>query len=79
LDNVRRWAGKQLPSEDILDKFKSMYLKPEPYGVILVLFPWNHPFQTIFLPLIGAIAAGKFSIWLLDIGCWKRNKATQSK
>ena len=60
LDNLKKWAGKQLPPEDILNKFKSMYVKPEPYGVVLVFFPWNYPFQTIFLPLIGAIAAGNF-------------------
>lgn len=30
----------------------------EPYGVVLVIAPWNFPFQLAMLPLIGAIAAG---------------------
>lgn len=30
----------------------------EPYGVVLIIAPWNYPFQLSFSPLIGAIAAG---------------------
>ena len=34
------------------------YIIPEPYGVMLHISPWNYPFQLVFTPLIGAIAAG---------------------
>ena len=30
----------------------------EPYGVVLILSPWNYPFQLAIAPLVGAIAAG---------------------
>ncbi|XP_010073516.1 PREDICTED: aldehyde dehydrogenase family 3 member B1-like, partial [Pterocles gutturalis] len=30
----------------------------EPYGVVLVLAPWNYPIHLLLVPLIGAIAAG---------------------
>lgn len=30
----------------------------EPYGVVLIMSPWNYPFQLTIAPLIGAIAAG---------------------
>lgn len=30
----------------------------EPYGVVLVMAPWNYPFMLCIEPLIGAIAAG---------------------
>lgn len=30
----------------------------EPYGTVLIITPWNYPFQLVFSPLIGAIAAG---------------------
>ena len=30
----------------------------EPFGLVLVMAPWNYPFQLAFVPLIGAIAAG---------------------
>ena len=31
---------------------------PEPYGVTLIMSPWNYPFMLCMEPLIGAIAAG---------------------
>lgn len=30
----------------------------QPYGVVLIMSPWNYPFQLSMIPLIGAIAAG---------------------
>jgi aldehyde dehydrogenase (NAD+) len=38
------------------------FTQPEPYGVALILGPWNYPFQLLFSPLVGAIAAGNCSI-----------------
>lgn len=34
------------------------YTIMEPYGVVLVLSPWNYPFLLSMAPLVGAIAAG---------------------
>lgn len=34
----------------------------EPYGVVLVMSPWNYPFMLCMEPLIGAIAAGNCCI-----------------
>ena len=31
---------------------------PEAYGVVLVIAPWNYPFQLALAPLVGAVAAG---------------------
>lgn len=31
---------------------------PEPYGLVLVMAPWNYPFQLSMEPVIGALAAG---------------------
>jgi aldehyde dehydrogenase (NAD+) len=31
---------------------------PEPYGVVLIIGPWNYPFQLLFSPLVAALAAG---------------------
>lgn len=38
------------------------YIIPEPYGVTLIIAPWNYPFQLAISPLIGAIAAGNTAI-----------------
>ena len=34
------------------------YVYREPLGVTLIIGPWNYPFQTLVLPMIGALAAG---------------------
>ena len=34
----------------------------EPFGVALIIGPWNYPFQLLLAPLIGAIAAGNCAI-----------------
>ncbi len=31
---------------------------PEPYGIVLIIAPWNYPFLLLMDPLIGAISAG---------------------
>lgn len=38
------------------------YVISEPYGVALIISPWNYPFQLTLVPLIGAIAAGNCAI-----------------
>lgn len=34
------------------------YIHPEPYGVVLIVSPWNYPIQLCLSPVVGAIAAG---------------------
>jgi aldehyde dehydrogenase (NAD+) len=34
------------------------FIYAEPYGVVLIISPWNYPFQLCMSPFIGAIAAG---------------------
>lgn len=38
------------------------YVKAEPYGVVLIMSPWNYPFMLCIEPLIGALAAGNCCI-----------------
>ncbi len=40
---------------------KSFVLR-EPYGVVLIMSPWNYPFMLCMEPLVGAIAAGNCCI-----------------
>lgn len=35
---------------------------PEPFGTVLIMSPWNYPFQLAIVPLIGAIAAGNTAV-----------------
>src|SRR5699024_2166482 len=34
------------------------FVLSEPYGVVLIMSPWNYPFMLTMEPLVGAIAAG---------------------
>ena len=38
------------------------FIRPEPYGVALIIGPWNYPFQLVLLPLLGALAAGNCAV-----------------
>ncbi|XP_069660393.1 aldehyde dehydrogenase family 3 member B1-like isoform X4 [Haliaeetus albicilla] len=36
----------------------SAFIRKDPYGVVLIIGPWNYPINLLLVPLIGAIAAG---------------------
>lgn len=38
------------------------FLSPEPYGVALIMSPWNYPVQLCFTPLVGAISGGNCAL-----------------
>lgn len=59
---LARWMKpKRVPTP--LTHFGSKsYVYPEPYGVSLIIAPWNYPFQLAISPLIGAIAAGNCAV-----------------
>ena len=60
LDNLDELTAPKRQPKDLLNKFNSVYVKPEPYGVVLLISAWNLPFKLTLNPLIGAIAAGKW-------------------
>lgn len=37
-------------------------IEPTPYGVSLIISPWNYPVQLALLPLVGAISAGNCAV-----------------
>jgi aldehyde dehydrogenase (NAD+) len=56
--NLRAWAKpERVPTPMFAQPGKS-YIVREPLGVVLVIGPWNYPFQLIMGPLVGALAAG---------------------
>ncbi|PQP81830.1 aldehyde dehydrogenase family protein [Paenibacillus sp. PCH8] len=62
LEHLQEWASpRQVPTSTAMpDGVSTIY--PEPYGVVLIIAPWNYPFQLAFGPLIGAIAAGNCAV-----------------
>jgi aldehyde dehydrogenase (NAD+) len=59
---LRKWAGKRRVWTPIVHFITHSYVIPEPLGQVLILSPWNFPFQLSFMPLIGALAAGNCAI-----------------
>jgi aldehyde dehydrogenase (NAD+) len=55
---LRRWSRPRRVYTPIVHFLSHSFVAPQPYGQILVLSPWNFPFQLAFMPLVGAIAAG---------------------
>lgn len=58
LSNLELWMEPESVSTNLLNMPSSSRVLREPLGVVLVIGPWNYPFQLLFTPLLGAIAAG---------------------
>jgi aldehyde dehydrogenase (NAD+) len=60
--NIRDWAAREKVVTALFMMPSKSYIYKEPYGVSLIISPWNYPFQLLMMPLIGAIAAGNTAI-----------------
>ncbi|MBP0000122.1 MAG: aldehyde dehydrogenase [Cyanobacteria bacterium SID2] len=62
IKHLKSWVKpKRVPTS--LEQFPARArIYPEPLGVVLIVAPWNYPFQLTMSPLVGAIAAGNCTI-----------------
>lgn len=58
LKHIDKWAKPQKVKTPISNFPSKSVIYNEPYGIVLVLSPWNYPFQLCLAPTVGAIAAG---------------------
>lgn len=58
IKNIDSWAKPKKVLASFLNFPSSDYIYSEPYGNVLILSPWNYPFQLALCPLIAAVAAG---------------------
>lgn len=58
LGHLRSWAEPKRVRTDVANFPATSFTVAEPYGVVLIMSPWNYPFMLAMEPLIGAIAAG---------------------
>ncbi|MDP1973851.1 MAG: aldehyde dehydrogenase, partial [Sediminibacterium sp.] len=58
LANLKSWMEPEAVPTNLLNLPSSSKVMREPLGVVLIIGPWNYPFQLLFTPLMGAIAAG---------------------
>jgi acyl-CoA reductase-like NAD-dependent aldehyde dehydrogenase len=62
IKHLKSWVKPQKVSAGLEQFPASAKIYPEPLGVVLIIGPWNYPFQLNILPLVGAIAAGNCAI-----------------
>ena len=74
LKNVRSWSRPQRARGTIGTFPAKNYIFSEPYGIVLIISPWNYPFNLAIAPLIAAIAAGNCAV----IKCSKESKYTSN-
>ncbi|MEG0805011.1 MAG: aldehyde dehydrogenase [Lachnospiraceae bacterium] len=58
IQNVEKWQKKRKVPTPITHFPETSVIYREPYGRVLILSPWNYPFQLAMVPLIGAITGG---------------------
>ncbi|WP_422477668.1 aldehyde dehydrogenase [Pleomorphochaeta sp. DL1XJH-081] len=58
LRHMERWAKPKRVRTPLTQFPAKSFIMAEPYGVVLVMAPWNYPFLLCMAPLIGALCAG---------------------
>jgi aldehyde dehydrogenase (NAD+) len=62
LKHLQEWTKPRKVKTAFTQIGSKAFIYSEPYGVALIISPWNYPLQLAIAPLIGAIAAGNCAI-----------------
>lgn len=62
IKHLGKWTKGERVKTPIAQFISRSKIYSEPYGLTLIISPWNYPFQLIVGPLIGAIAAGNCAV-----------------
>ncbi|WP_016988129.1 aldehyde dehydrogenase [Flavobacterium sp. ACAM 123] len=58
IKNLNKWAKPKRVLPSLLNFPSTDYIYKDPYGKVLIIAPWNYPFQLALCPLVAAVAAG---------------------
>lgn len=58
IKNINKWASPKMVLPSLLNFPSTDYIYKEPYGKVLIIAPWNYPYQLALYPMIAAVAAG---------------------
>lgn len=58
IKNIESFAKPKKVRSTLLNFPSRDYIYSEPYGKVLIIAPWNYPFQLAICPLVAAVAAG---------------------
>ena len=59
---TRQWARPRRVKTPFYHLPASSWIYPEPFGLSLIVAPWNYPFQLAVAPLVAAISAGNCAV-----------------
>lgn len=62
LKHVRKFSREKTVWTPLAQFHARSFQKPSPYGVVLIMSPWNYPFLLTIDPLVDAIAAGNTAV-----------------
>ena len=62
LSHIKSYAKEKTVATPLAQFHARSYKKPSPYGVTLIMSPWNYPFLLTISPLIDSIAAGNTAV-----------------
>jgi len=62
LKNIKNFSKPRRIKTPLMHFPSKSYQYQDPYGCVLIMSPWNYPFQLTLVPLIGAIAAGNCAV-----------------
>ena len=62
IKRLKKWSKTRRVKSGIGQLPGKSYICPEPYGVVLIMAPWNYPVQLCLMPLVGAISAGNCAV-----------------
>jgi aldehyde dehydrogenase (NAD+) len=60
--HLKKWMRRKSVKTAIGQLPGRCFIAPEPYGVALIMAPWNYPINLCFEPLIGAISGGNCAV-----------------
>lgn len=60
--HLKKWMKRKHVKAAIGQLPGKCFIAPEPYGVVLIMSPWNYPVNLCFEPLIGAISGGNCAV-----------------
>ncbi|XP_053256087.1 aldehyde dehydrogenase family 3 member B1-like isoform X2 [Podarcis raffonei] len=58
LNNLSCWMKDENVSKNLATKLDCAFIRKDPYGVVVIIAPYNYPINLLLVPLVGAIAAG---------------------